>query len=272
VTSPTAARTGEPPPLPEALGVETVDSHCHLDAMNVPVEEALAAAAAVGITRVVTVGDTMASSFWCAETAAAFESVYAAVAVHPNETVSFSDTDADALALLAERADVRAVGETGLDYYWGSVDPDVQQRAFRQHIEIAKRTGKALMIHDRDAHEDVLRILEEVGAPERTVFHCFSGDVSMSRYCVSRGYYLSFAGTVTFKNAPELRAAAREVPLSLMLVETDAPFLTPVPYRGRPNAPYLIPLTVRALAEVKGVSPDDIAAATCANAVTVFDL
>jgi TatD DNase family protein len=128
------------------------------------------------------------------------------------------------------------------------------------------------VIHDRDAHDDVLRILDEVGAPERTVFHCFSGDASMSRYCVSRGYYLSFAGTVTFKNADGLREAARVVPLSLMLVETDAPFLTPTPFRGRPNAPYLIPLTVRALAALHDVDEDDVARATCQNAVDVFDL
>jgi TatD DNase family protein len=267
-----ALRKGDPPPLPPPLRVETVDAHCHLDAMEVPVPDALAAAAAVGITRVVTVGDTMASSRWCADTAATYDNVYATVAVHPNEVAQFTDDDAAELSLLASRTTVRAVGETGLDYYWGRVDPKVQQRAFLRHIEIAKQAGKALVIHDRDAHEDVLRILDDVGAPERTVFHCFSGDASMSRYCVSRGYYLSFAGTVTFSNAASLRAAALEVPLSLMLVETDAPFLTPVPFRGRPNAPYLIPLTVRALAVLKGVDEDAVAAATCANAVDVFGL
>ena len=165
---------------------------------------------------------------------------------------------------------MRAIGETGLDYYWGRVEPLVQQAAFRTHIEIAKSVGKALVIHDRDAHDDVLRILDEVGAPPRTVFHCFSGDVSMSRHCVERGYYLSFAGTVTFKNADALREAAAAVPLELMLVETDAPFLTPTPYRGRPNAPYLIPFTVRALAAVKGVNEDEVAAATAPNAERVF--
>jgi TatD DNase family protein len=265
-------RKGEPPPPPAPLRVETVDAHCHLDAMGVPVAHALAEAAAVGITRVITVGDTMASSRWCAETATTFPDVYAAVAVHPNETAEFSDADAAELADLAAQPAVRAVGETGLDYYWGTVDPLVQQESFRRHIEIAKQVGKALVIHDRDAHDDVLRILEEVGAPDRTVFHCFSGDVSMSRYCVARGYYLSFAGTVTFKNAVPLREAAAAVPLSLMLVETDAPFLTPTPFRGRPNAPYLIPLTVRALAEVHGVAEDDVARATCENAVVVFGL
>jgi TatD DNase family protein len=262
--------SGAQPPAPEPLRVETVDSHCHLDAMDFPVDEVVAAAQAVGVRRMVTVGDTMESSRWCAATAEAFADVYAAIAVHPNEVNNFTEADADELAILAALPDVRAIGETGLDYYWGRVDPLVQQAAFRTHIAIAKAAGKALVIHDRDAHDDVLRILDEAGAPDCTVFHCFSGDVSMSRYCVDRGYYLSFAGTVTFKNAGALREAAAVVPLELMLVETDAPFLAPVPYRGRPNAPYLIPLTVRALAEVKGVDEDAVAAATSANAEQVF--
>jgi len=266
------SRQGDPPPAPEPLRVETVDSHCHLDAMEVPVAQAVAAAQAVGVGRMVTAGDTMASSRWCAATAAAFPGVYAAVAVHPNEASDFTQADADELANLATLPQVRAIGETGLDYYWGRVDPAVQQAAFRTHIEIAKQAGKALVIHDRDAHDDVLRILEEVGAPEHTVFHCFSGDISMSRYCVERGYVLSFSGTVTFKNAAALRESASVVPLDLMLVETDAPFLTPAPYRGRPNAPYLIPLTVRALADVVGAGEDDVAAATCANAERVFGI
>src|SRR5579875_2569528 len=173
--------------------------------MDVPVAEALAAAASVGITRVVTVGDTMESSRWCARTAQDHEPVFAAVAVHPNESADFSNADADELALLATQPKVRAVGETGLDYYWGRVDAAVQQPAFRRHIDVAKQTGRALVIHDRDAHDDVLRILRADGAPDVTVFHCFSGDVSMSRECVARGYYLSFAGTVTFTNAPGLR-------------------------------------------------------------------
>ena len=258
------------PPAPAPLRVETVDSHCHLDAMAVPVAEAVVAAQAVGVRRMVTVGDTMASSRWCADTAAQFPDVYAAVAVHPNETADFTDADAEELAALAALPQVRAVGETGLDYYWGRVAPELQQAAFRRHIEIAKLVGKALVIHDRDAHDDVLRVLESEGAPEQTVFHCFSGGISMSRYCVERGYFLSFSGTVTFKNAATTREAASVVPLELLLVETDAPFLTPAPYRGRPNAPYLVPLTVRALADVKGVDEDELAAATAANAERVF--
>ena len=247
------SRTGPPPPPPEPLPATVFDSHCHLDAMGVDVGQSLVDAAAVGVTRVVTVGDTLASSRWAADTAAAFDGVVAAIAVHPNEVGDLDESTWDGLAELAGRPEVRAIGETGLDYYWGRVPADVQQEAFRRHIDLAKRSGKALVIHDRDAHDDVLRVLREEGAPERTVFHCFSGDAAMAAECVRAGYVLSFAGTVTFKNAPELREAAALVPLDQLLVETDAPYLTPVPYRGRPNAPYLVPLTLRALAAVKDV-------------------
>jgi TatD DNase family protein len=246
-------RVGPPPPLPEPLPAAVFDSHCHLDAMGVDIGQSLADAAAVGVGRVVTVGDTLESSRWAAGIAAAWPAVVAAVAVHPNETADLDESTWDGLAELAALPRVRAIGETGLDYYWDRVPAGVQQEAFRRHIALAKAAGKALVIHDRDAHDDVLRVLREEGAPEWTVFHCFSGDAAMAAECVRAGYVLSFAGTVTFKNAPELREAAALVPLDQLLVETDAPFLTPVPYRGRPNAPYLVPLTVRALAAVKGV-------------------
>lgn len=247
------SRSGPPPPLPEALPATVFDSHCHLDAMGVDIGQSLVDAVAVGVSRVVTVGDTLESSRWAAATAAAHPQVVAAVAVHPNETADLDESTWDGLAELAALPRVRAVGETGLDHYWGRVPTEVQQEAFRRHIALAKAAGKALVIHDRDAHDDVLRVLREEGAPEWTVFHCFSGDAAMAAECVRAGYVLSFAGTVTFRNAPELREAAAVVPLDRLLVETDAPFLTPVPYRGRPNAPYLVPLTVRALAAVKGV-------------------
>jgi TatD DNase family protein len=256
------------------LPAEVFDSHCHLDAMGCEgpesVAAAVAAAQAVGVRRVVTVGDTLASSRWCAEAAAAHPDVYAAVAVHPNETGDIDEAAYEELAALAARADVRAVGETGLDYYWGRVEPAVQQEAFRRHIALAKDAGVALVIHDRDAHSDVLRILNEEGAPERTVFHCFSGDADMARQCVDAGYVLSFAGNVTFKNAAQLRAAAAATPLNQLLVETDAPFLTPVPHRGRPNGPYLVPLTVAALAAVKHVSVTDLCAAVTRTGESVF--
>ena len=247
-------RAGPPPPLPEPLPVPVFDSHCHLDAMGVDVRQSLVDAAAVGVTRVVTVGDTLESSRWSADTAAAHPGVVAAaVGVHPNELGGVDGSTWDALAELADRPEVVAVGETGLDLYWGRVPQDVQEEGFRRHLALAKAAGKAVVIHDRDAHAGVLRVLREEGAPEHTVFHCFSGDAEMAAECVRAGYVLSFAGTVTFKNAPGLRAAAAVVPLDRLLVETDAPFLTPVPYRGRPNAPYLVPHTVRALAAVKDV-------------------
>jgi len=242
-----------PPPLPDPLPAEVLDSHCHLDAMGVDIGRSLASARAVGVTRVVTVGDTLESSRWCAETAAAFPEVVAAVAVHPNEVAGIDESTWDGLAELAALPQVRAVGETGLDFYWDRAPAQLQEDAFRRHIALAKSVGKALVIHDRDAHSAVLRVLAEENPPEWTVFHCFSGDAEMARDCVRAGYVLSFAGTVTFKNAASLREAAALVPTGQLLVETDAPFLTPAPYRGRPNAPYLMPLTVRALAAVKSV-------------------
>ncbi len=164
-----------------------------------------------------------------------------------------------------------AVGETGLDHYrTGAEQWAAQEEAFRRHIAIAKAAGKALVIHDRDAHDDVLRVLAEEGAPERVVFHCFSGDAAMARVCADRGYAVSFAGNVTFKNAGDLREAAAVAPVDLLLVETDAPFLTPEPYRGAPNAPYLVPLTLRALAEVKGMDVAELGAAVAATAARFF--
>jgi TatD DNase family protein len=258
------------PPPPEPLRVEVFDSHCHLDIMDVPVGEVLATARSAGIRRVVTVGYDLPSSRWCARTAADQADVYAAVAIHPNEAGDATDEALAEIAELAGQPHVRAVGETGLDYYrdWASVED--QQRSFRAHIEIAKATGKALVIHDRDAHDDILRVLAEEGAPEQVVFHCFSGDRAMAKICADRGYVMSFAGTITFKNAVELREAAAIAPPELLLVETDAPYLTPTPYRGRRNTPHLVPLTVRRLAEVTGTDLDELCATIAANGERVF--
>ncbi|MFB6562312.1 TatD family hydrolase [Streptomyces sp. NPDC056400] len=282
-----------PPPLPEPLRVAVADSHTHLDMQAGTVEEGLAKAASVGVTTVVQVGCDVKGSRWAAETAAAYENVHAAVALHPNEAprIVLGDPDGwsrqgaragggeaaldEALAeieALAALDHVKAVGETGLDYFrTGPEGMAAQERSFRAHIEIAKRQGKALVIHDRDAHADVLRVLREEGAPERTVFHCYSGDADMARECAAAGYYMSFAGTVTFKNAAPLREALAVAPLELVLVETDAPYLTPAPYRGRPNAPYLIPLTVRAMAAVRDIDEDTMARALAANTARAFD-
>ncbi|HVF19763.1 MAG TPA: TatD family hydrolase [Mycobacteriales bacterium] len=247
-----------------------VDAHCHLDLIGGDVAQVLAAAAAVGVPRVVTIGIDVASSRHAADLASAYDGVAAAVAIHPNEAGTADDAALAEIARLAALPQVRAVGETGLDFYRDSADPADQQRSFRAHIAIAKETGKALVIHDRDAHDAVLAALDEEGAPDRTVFHCFSGDAAMARVCADKGYVMSFAGNVTFKNAQPLRDAAAVAPLDLILVETDAPFLTPMPHRGKANAPYLIPLTVRALAEVKGVDETELASAIAATSERVF--
>ncbi len=269
-----AGRTGEPPPPPEPLPVEVLDSHAHLDLMDADVDSALAAARSVGIGTVVQVGVDLASSRWSAEVAARYDTVHAAVAIHPNEAGRGAATDealreVEALAALPH---VRAVGETGLDHF-RTESPEGhrrQEESFRAHIAIAKRTGTALVIHDRDAHDDVLRVLLDEGPPDRVVFHCFSGDAAMARTCAEHGFYLSFAGPVTFKPNDGLRAAAQAAPVELLLVETDAPFLTPVPYRGRPNAPYLVPLTVRSLARTTGVELAELCAALAENGRRAF--
>ena len=289
-----------PPAAPEALRVRVADSHTHMDMQSPEVPEIIAAAEAVGVTPLVQVGVDLSSSRWAVEVAGRYHGkVWAAVALHPNEAprvvhgdgaegVEADDTDwtekarpaggVEALEAeiaeidaLAGRPEVVAVGETGMDTFrTGPEGARAQEESFRRHIAIAKKHGKALMIHDREAHEDVLRILEEEGAPERVVFHCFSGDAEMAKVCAEHGYFMSFAGNVTFASAEPLREAARVAPAESILVETDAPFLTPRPYRGRPNAPYLIPLTLRTLAEVKGMDEDELATIVADNARRAF--
>jgi TatD DNase family protein len=283
-----ANRRGEPSPSPEPLPAPAPDSHTHLDivlgerpagdehgewASDEDVDAEIAAAAAVNVPRLVQVGVDVASSRWSAALAARHPSVLAAVALHPNEAGAGRATDGALAEIdrLAGSPRVRAVGETGLDRYrTGPEGWAAQEAAFRAHIAIAKDRDLALVIHDRDAHEEILRVLEDEGAPERTVFHCFSGDADFARRCVERGYVLSFAGTVTFGNAGYLRAAAALTPVEQLLVETDAPFLTPVPYRGRPNGSRLVPHTVRALAEVTGTPLDELCAGLTATAERVF--
>lgn len=239
--------------------------------MEASVEDTLAAARAVGITRVVTIGIDVPSSQWQVETARGHDDVYATVAIHPNEAHTADENAWAAIAALARDPAVVGVGETGLDHFRTAEDGwRKQEESFRRHIAIAKESGKALVIHDRDAHDDVFGVLQSEGAPEQVVFHCFSGDEEFARRCIDRGYVLSFAGNVTFKNAQGLRDAAAVTPLDQMLVETDAPFLTPMPYRGRPNAPYLVPITVRALAAATGTDADRVAAEVTATATRVF--
>ena len=280
MTAARAARDGVPGPgrvpAPEPLPAPALDAHCHLDLIEEPTGEVLAAARAAGIARVVTVGVDLPSSRWSAGRADPGQGLYAAVAVHPNETARAASSPAQRDEVLAEIAklaalpQVRAVGETGLDYYREHAAPEVQRDWFRAHIDIAKQAGKALMIHDRDAHDDVLAILEADGPPERVVFHCFSGDAAMAKRCADAGYVMSFAGNLTFANAPALRDAAAAAPADLLLVETDAPFLTPVPYRGKPNTPAMVAHTVRCLAEVKQLAVADMCAAVTATGARMF--
>jgi TatD DNase family protein len=280
VTAAREAGEGRPAPAdvppPEPLPGAVLDSHCHLDLIERPVTDVLAAARAAGITRVVTVGVDVASSRWAARCAAEHAGLYAAVAVHPNETAAAASSPAQreqALAQIAELAalpQVRAVGETGLDYYRDYADPAVQRDWFRAHIAIAKQASKALMIHDRDAHQDVLAMLEAEGAPEKVIFHCFSGDAAMAKRCAEAGYVMSFAGNVTFSNAQPLREAAAAAPADLLLVETDAPFLSPVPHRGKPNSPAMVAYTVRALADIKQVTVEALCRQLTATGERMF--
>jgi len=270
------------PPAPEPLRVAVADSHCHLDLAGgaeaaLPVDEALSESCAVGVTRMVQIGCDLPGARWAVDTAKRHPQIVAGVSLHPNEAPRLArhgtlDAALAEIDLLAAHAVVRAVGETGLDHFCTGPEGLADQEAsFRAHIEMAERHGKALVIHDRDAHEDVLRVLEEAGAPDRVVFHCFSGDAAMAAHCVRRGWWLSFAGTVTFRNAVGLREALAATPLDRLLVETDAPYLTPMPYRGRPNASYLVPHTVRVMAEVLDVSEDELCTAIAANTDAVFD-
>jgi TatD DNase family protein len=273
-------RDSSPPPAPAPLPAEIFDAHCHLDAMarrsgREPddrfVAEVMAAARAVGVTRVITVGDTVAASRWCVRAANAHPDVYAAVAVHPTEVGGLREDDYAELAELAGDPRVVAVGETGLDYYWDTVPAEVQDEHFRRHLGLAATVGKPVMIHDREAHADVLRIVAEHGAPPAgVVFHAFSGDAAMVRTCRGAGYVLSFAGVVTFTNAPSLRQALAETGGDGILVETDAPFLTPHPYRGRPNSPYLVPLTVRSVADITDRPVESVIAGMQATAKRLF--
>ena len=268
------------PPAAEPLPVPVYDNHCHLEILDgeepLELDEQLRRARDAGIAGVVQAGGDVESSRWSARAAAAHPGVLAAVAIHPNEAPALDaagglDRALAEIEALAAEPRVRAIGETGLDFFRTGPDGAAAQRAsFEAHIALAKKHSLALQIHDRDAHAEVLDTLDRIGAPEKTVFHCFSGDAAMARIAADRGYYLSFAGTVTFSSAQNLRDALAVVPRDRILVETDAPFLTPAPYRGRPNAPYLVPLTVRFLAERLGADLAELCGQLAANTVAVY--
>jgi TatD DNase family protein len=264
-----------PAATPQPLPAPAFDAHTHLDMLPGPVDSLLADARAAGIAKVVTIGCDVGSSRWSAACAAEHADVYAAVAIHPNETAragagAARDAVLAEIAALAAQQKVRAIGETGLDYYRDYAPPELQRDWFRGHIEIARAAGKALMIHDRDAHADVLGILDQQGAPEHVIFHCFSGDADMAKLCADAGYVMSFAGNVTFPSAGQLREAAAVAPAELILVETDAPYLTPVPNRGRMNAPAQVAHTLRAIAEVKRMDVAELCAVVMATGERVF--
>lgn len=254
-----------------------VDNHCHLDIADgewLETRAAIDLAVSVNVARIVQIGCDLPGASWAVAAAGAHPELIAGVALHPNEAPRVDDLDAAMVEIenLAGAHDkVRAVGETGLDHYRTGEDGlAVQQESFRRHIDLAKRLDKTLVIHDRDAHDEVLRILDEEGVPDRWVMHCFSGDLNLARACLDRGAHLSFAGTVTFKNAAGLRSALAVTPVDRILVETDAPYLTPSPFRGRPNASYLVPHTVRAMAQVRGDDLETICAAINDNTETAF--
>jgi TatD DNase family protein len=269
----------QPAPLPEPLKVNCVDAHAHIEiitngAPDAPeVGKVLADAKSVGIDRIVQVGYSAEQSEWGVKLAEHWPNVLAAVALHPNEAPVVEDLEADLLKIerLATHPRVRAIGETGLDFF--RTEPALQERqkySFRRHIELAKKVNKALVIHDRDAHRAVLDLLIEEGAPEKTIFHCYSGDAEMARECIENGYILSFAGTLTFKNAPALREAVKLVPVDQLLVETDSPFLAPMPHRGSLNTPAQIPTILRFMAEERGDDVDELANAISNNCERLF--
>ncbi|WP_433711725.1 TatD family hydrolase [Nocardia sp. CA-084685] len=268
------------PELPEPLA-PLVDAHTHLDACGASDAKSTAVivdrAASVGVGQVVTVADDLAAAQWAVQAANWDRRVFAAVALHPTRANALDDVAKAELERLATDPRVVAIGETGLDYYWpgklaGCADIEDQVEGFRWHIDLAKRLRKPLMIHNREADHDLLTVLLDEGAPETVIFHCFSSDTNMAMACVAEGYILSFAGTVSFKNAHELREAAKVVPDEQILVETDAPYLTPHPFRGAPNESYCLPYTVRALAELREQDAVVLAEITTANARRIYGI
>jgi TatD DNase family protein len=269
------------PELPEPLLVGTYDNHTHLEIADgdQPMDylDHMSLAGQVGILGAVQVGVTLESSKWCAEVAAKDSRLLAAVAIHPNEAAKYEskqalDNDIEGINQLASEPRVRAIGETGLDFFRteDSQGLEFQQYSFERHIDIAKQHNLALQIHDRDAHDKVVETLLRVGAPDKVVFHCYSGDLELAKICSENGWYTSFAGNITIKRNQHLRDSLKAMPISKILVETDAPFLTPEPLRGRPNAPYLVPITVRFMADQLGMDANELSGQIAQNTIEVY--
>ena len=278
-TTPANDKIVDYPPLPEALPAPVVDNHCHMDIERHGHEmldpaEALQKAASVGVTRIVQIGCDLPSARWAVEAAQRFDTVIAGVALHPNDAPLHADLDAaiaEIEALATAHDKVRVIGETGLDFFrTGDEGRAAQEESFRRHIDLAIRLDKTLQIHDRDAHEAVLQVMDQVGYPDRWVMHCFSGDAAFARKCLDRGAYLSFSGTVTFGNAGDIREALAITPSDRILVETDAPFLTPTPHRGKTNSAYLIPVTMRAMAAVRAADLEELCVQVNVNTEAAF--
>jgi TatD DNase family protein len=269
------------PELPEPLLVGTYDNHTHLEIADgdqpMDYQDHMSLAGQVGILGAVQVGVTLESSKWCAEVAAKDSRLLAAVAIHPNEAAKYQskqalDKDIEGIALLAREPRVRAIGETGLDFFRTEDTQGIefQQYSFEKHIAIAKQHNLALQIHDRDAHDKVVETLLRVGAPDKVVFHCYSGELELAKICSDNGWYTSFAGNITIKRNQHLRDSLKAMPKTKILVETDAPFLTPEPLRGRPNAPYLVPITVRFMAEQLGMDANELSGQLARNSIEVY--
>lgn len=269
------------PELPEPLLIGTYDNHTHLEIADgdQPMDylDHMSLAGQVGILGAVQVGVTLESSKWCAEVAAKDSRLLAAVAIHPNEAAKYEskqalDNDIEGINQLASEPRVRAIGETGLDFFRteDSQGIEFQQYSFERHIDIAKQHNLALQIHDRDAHDKVVETLLRVGAPDKVVFHCYSGDLELAKICSENGWYTSFAGNITIKRNQHLRDSLKAMPITKILVETDAPFLTPEPLRGRPNAPYLVPITVRFMADQLGMDANELSGQIAQNTIEVY--
>ncbi|HZD73914.1 MAG TPA: TatD family hydrolase [Actinomycetota bacterium] len=249
-----------------------VDTHCHLSMLEEGVEAVLGRARAAGVGHVVDVGVDLESSRTAAANAGRFEGVSATAGVHPHDAVRLTPETLRALRELLAGERVVAVGETGLDYFRDHSPRDVQRAAFATHVRLARELDKALVVHCREAFAEVMAILDSEGAPPRVVMHCFSGDAAMAERVLAAGYHVSFAGTVTFKNAPRLREACAVVPLDRMVLETDSPYLSPHPFRGRPNSPERLAVTAQTVAAVHGVDVERVAEATTATAAHAFRL